>query len=166
MKITPGHDPNDYEIGRRHNLPIVSVMNEDATMSAEAGPYAGMTREELALHAELRAVWPVHPRVQLAVVGGPSLFRVSQRIVSDFTYTQSYPYDEAQFATSETLTATKTRIGFNIGGDAAFFFTRQIGIGAKVMLSRATLHLPIDEDREAEVEAGGLITGVGLRLRF
>jgi hypothetical protein len=127
---------------------------------------SGMTREELALHAELRAAWPVHPRVQLALVGGPSLFRVRQRIVSDFTYAQEYPYDAAQFATSETLTATKTRIGFNIGGDAAFFFTRQIGIGAKVMLSRATLHLPIDEDREAEVEAGGLITGVGLRLRF
>jgi len=127
---------------------------------------SGMTREELALHAELRAAWPVHPRVQLALVGGPSLFRVRQRIVSDFTYAQEYPYDAAQFATSETLTATKTRIGFNIGGDAAFFFTRQIGIGAKVMLSRATLHLPIDEDREAEVEAGGLISGVGLRLRF
>jgi valyl-tRNA synthetase len=45
VKITPGHDPNDYEIGRRHNLPIVSVMNEDATMSAEAGPYAGLSRE-------------------------------------------------------------------------------------------------------------------------
>jgi len=42
---------------------------------------------------------------------------VSQRILSDFTYTQSYPYDEAQFATSETLMATKTRIGFNIGGE-------------------------------------------------
>ncbi len=127
---------------------------------------SGMTREELALHAELRAAWPVHPRVQLAVVGGPSLFRVSQRIVSNFTYAQEYPYDSAQFATSETLTATKTRIGFNVGGDAAVFFTRQIGIGAKVMLSRATLQLPIDEDREAEIEAGGLITGIGLRLRF
>ena len=127
---------------------------------------SGLKREELALHAELRAVWPVHPRVQLAVVGGPSLFRVSQRIVSDFTYTQSYPYDEAQFATSETLIATKTRIGFNIGGDAAFFFTRQIGIGAKVTMSRTTLDLPIDDDREAEVEAGGLITGIGLRVRF
>jgi len=127
---------------------------------------SGLKREELALHAELRAVWPVHPRVQLAVVGGPSLFRVSQRIVSDFTYTQSYPYDEAQFATSETLMATKTRIGFNIGGDAAFFFTRQIGIGAKVSMSRTTVDLPIDDDREAEVEAGGLITGIGLRLRF
>ena len=127
---------------------------------------SGLTREELALHGELRAVWPVHPRVQLAVVGGPSLFRVSQRILSDFTYTQSYPYDEAQFSTSETVKATKTRIGFNIGGDAAFFFTRQIGVGAKVSMSRATVDLPIDDDREVEVKAGGLMTGVGLRLRF
>jgi valyl-tRNA synthetase len=46
VKITPGHDPNDYEVGQRHGLPIVSVMNEDATMSAEAGPYAGKSREE------------------------------------------------------------------------------------------------------------------------
>jgi hypothetical protein len=127
---------------------------------------SGLKREELALHGELRAVWPLHPRVQLAIVGGPSLFRVSQRIVSDFTYTQSYPYDEALFATSETLNATKTRIGFNIGGDAAFFFTRQIGIGAKVSMSRATVDLPIDDDREVKVKAGGLMTGVGLRLRF
>lgn len=127
---------------------------------------SGLKREELAVHAELRAVWPLHPRVQIAVVGGPSLFRVSQRIVSDFTYTQSYPYDEAQFATSNTVTATKTRIGYNIGGDVAFFFTRQVGIGAKVTMSRTTLDLPIDDDRELAVEAGGLITGIGLRLRF
>jgi len=46
VKITPGHDPNDYEIGLRHELPMVSVMNEDGSMSAEAGEYAGMSREE------------------------------------------------------------------------------------------------------------------------
>ena len=45
VKITPGHDPNDYEMGLRHSLPVVSVMSEDATMSAEAGEYAGLTRE-------------------------------------------------------------------------------------------------------------------------
>jgi valyl-tRNA synthetase len=45
VKITPGHDPNDYEVGLRHGLPMVSVMNEDGTMSAEAGAYAGMSRE-------------------------------------------------------------------------------------------------------------------------
>jgi valyl-tRNA synthetase len=44
LKITPGHDPNDFEIGQRHGLPIVNVMNKDATLNAEAGPYAGMER--------------------------------------------------------------------------------------------------------------------------
>jgi valyl-tRNA synthetase len=44
LKITPGHDPNDFEIGQRHGLPIVNVMNKDATLNGEAGPYAGMER--------------------------------------------------------------------------------------------------------------------------
>jgi valyl-tRNA synthetase len=46
LKITPGHDPNDYEIGQRHGLPIVNVLNPDATMSEAAGPYAGLDRYE------------------------------------------------------------------------------------------------------------------------
>lgn len=46
LKVTPGHDPNDFEIGRRHGLPVVSVMNRDATMSEAAGPYAGLDRTE------------------------------------------------------------------------------------------------------------------------
>jgi valyl-tRNA synthetase len=44
LKVTPGHDPNDFEIGRRHNLDIVNVMNKDATLTAAAGPYAGLDR--------------------------------------------------------------------------------------------------------------------------
>lgn len=46
LKITPGHDPNDFEIGRRHGLEIISVMNKDATMAEPAGPYAGLDRFE------------------------------------------------------------------------------------------------------------------------
>ncbi len=46
LKITPGHDPADYTIGQRHELPIVNVLNPDATMSEAAGPYAGMDRFE------------------------------------------------------------------------------------------------------------------------
>lgn len=44
LKITPGHDPNDFEIGQRHRLAIVNVMNKDATMNANAGPYEGLDR--------------------------------------------------------------------------------------------------------------------------
>jgi valyl-tRNA synthetase len=43
LKITPGHDPNDFEIGRRHDLPTLSVIGEDGRMTEEAGqPFAGM----------------------------------------------------------------------------------------------------------------------------
>jgi valyl-tRNA synthetase len=44
LKITPGHDPADYEIAKRHELPILSVLNPDATMNEMAGPYAGLDR--------------------------------------------------------------------------------------------------------------------------
>jgi valyl-tRNA synthetase len=46
LKITPGHDPNDFEIGRKHSLPIINVMNKDATMNENAGPYQGLDRFE------------------------------------------------------------------------------------------------------------------------
>ncbi len=46
VKVTPAHDANDFEIGRRHNLAQVSVMDTRARMNAEAGPYQGLTREE------------------------------------------------------------------------------------------------------------------------
>src|SRR5580698_6953503 len=46
VKVTPAHDPNDFELGRRHNLPEIDVMTDDAKMSAAAGPYAGLDRFE------------------------------------------------------------------------------------------------------------------------
>lgn len=46
VKITPAHDPNDFEIGNRHNLERILVMNEDGTMNENAGKYQGMDRFE------------------------------------------------------------------------------------------------------------------------
>ena len=46
LKITPAHDPNDFEIGLRHDLPNVKVIDDDGNMSAEAGAYEGMQRFE------------------------------------------------------------------------------------------------------------------------
>lgn len=44
VKITPAHDPNDFEVAARHNLPSITVIDKDAVMTEEAGPYAGMDR--------------------------------------------------------------------------------------------------------------------------
>ncbi|MBR4672977.1 MAG: valine--tRNA ligase [Victivallales bacterium] len=46
VKITPAHDPNDYEIGLRHNLEFINLMNEDATMNENAGPFVGLDRNK------------------------------------------------------------------------------------------------------------------------
>ncbi|MFH1982474.1 MAG: valine--tRNA ligase [Pseudomonadota bacterium] len=46
LKVTPAHDPNDFEIGRRHHLPELKVIGDDGLMSAEAGRFAGMDRIE------------------------------------------------------------------------------------------------------------------------
>ena len=42
VKITPAHDPNDFELGKRHHLPEIDVMTDDGHMSAAAGAYAGL----------------------------------------------------------------------------------------------------------------------------
>ncbi|NCA11129.1 valine--tRNA ligase [bacterium] len=43
VKITPAHDPNDHDVGRRRSLPMINILNPDGTLNAEAGPYAGLT---------------------------------------------------------------------------------------------------------------------------
>ena len=46
VKITPAHDPNDFEVGKRHNLPVVNIMNDDAAINENGGKYQGMGRYE------------------------------------------------------------------------------------------------------------------------
>ncbi len=46
LKITPGHDPNDYEIGQRHGLPVLSMLDREARVTEAGGPYAGLERFE------------------------------------------------------------------------------------------------------------------------
>ncbi len=46
VKITPAHDPNDFEVGKRHNLPEINIMNDDATINSNGGKFQGMDRYE------------------------------------------------------------------------------------------------------------------------
>ena len=46
VKITPAHDPNDFEVGKRHNLPEINIMNDDGTINENGGKFAGMDRYE------------------------------------------------------------------------------------------------------------------------
>ena len=46
VKITPAHDPNDYEVGKRHGLPVINILNDDATINSNGGQFEGMERYE------------------------------------------------------------------------------------------------------------------------
>ena len=61
VKITPAHDPNDFEVGKRHNLEQINIMNDDATINENGGKYAGMDRSEArkAIVEELDRLGPV-----------------------------------------------------------------------------------------------------------
>ena len=71
VKITPAHDPNDFEVGLRHNLPVVKVLNDDGTMNEFAGKYNGMSAlecrekvvDELKALGNLEKIEPLHHNV-------------------------------------------------------------------------------------------------------
>ncbi len=44
VKVTPAHDPNDFDMGKRHNLPLINIMNKDGTLNENAGEFQGQDR--------------------------------------------------------------------------------------------------------------------------
>ncbi len=76
LKITPGHDPNDYAIGERHQLPLISVLDESAELTSNGGPYAGLDRFEAR-----KKLWADMASIDLTIKEEPYLLNVprSQR---------------------------------------------------------------------------------------
>ncbi len=77
VKITPAHDPNDYALGKRHNLPVISIMNKDASINEHGGPhYQGLDR-----FVCREKLWADLQQLGLAVKAEPHMLRVprSQR---------------------------------------------------------------------------------------
>jgi valyl-tRNA synthetase len=76
LKITPAHDPNDYDIGMRHNLEFINVLNKDATINENGGPYAGLERFECR-----KKLWEDMDKAGLVIQEEPYMMKVprSQR---------------------------------------------------------------------------------------
>jgi len=130
------------------------------------GEVSGLTRDESAVHVQASVLLAAHPRVQVTVFGGPSFFQVKQGLVTGYTYADDYPYDEATFRSATTTTASKSKMGFNAGADAAFFFTRNLGVGGMVRFAGVSIPLAGSDGTTETMKAGGTQAGGGLRLRF
>jgi opacity protein-like surface antigen len=143
-------------------IPHPFFFNAPRTVGAQL---SGLEREELGLHGQVRAVWGIRARVQVAAFGGPSLFRVTQDVVVDFASTENYPFDTVTFQSALVERGRKTQIGFNAGGEAAVFLTHNVGAGVTTTFARGDVDITAG-DRTTRVRAGGVTTNVGLRLRF
>ncbi|HVQ14271.1 MAG TPA: outer membrane beta-barrel protein [Vicinamibacterales bacterium] len=122
-------------------------------------------RSETAVHIQAKWLIPVNPRMLVTIFGGPSFFSVKQDIVSDFEFSESYPYDTATFTRAIAASQSESAVGVNIGGDVAYFFTPNVGVGGTAQYSGATVEMTVPSGT-ADVKAGGLQVGGGLRLRF
>jgi opacity protein-like surface antigen len=144
------------------SVPHPFVFNRPRSVTGDVG---GLKREELVVHVQAIATAPLGQRLQLMAFGGPSFFRVEQGMVTAFAWSESYPYDEASFSSATTVDADGSNIGFNVGGDVAFFFSRQVGVGGSIRYSAATVEIDTPGGTH-EVKSGGVQAGGGLRLRF
>ena len=129
---------------------------------AVTGDVVGLERDQLAVHVQAQVLAPIGPRLQVVAFGGPSFFQIDQELVSNFTWVDSYTFDDASFGTATTASANGSSVGFNAGVDVAYFFTQRVGVGGMLQFSRATVELDDGQD----VKAGGTKASGGLRLRF
>ena len=81
---------------------------------------AAATRQETAVHVQLRVGATVGPRLEVTLFGGPTFFDVEQTLVSDILFKETYPYDTATFSSAPTVLRSVTAVGFHTGVDLAW----------------------------------------------
>ena len=106
-----------------------------------SGSQSGVSDTQTGIHFQLSYAIPATRHLTITLSGGPSYVRVSQDLVTDIKYSESYPYDVATFTSAATEQASAGALGFNVGGDVAWMFTRAFGIGGLVRYTRATVDL-------------------------
>jgi hypothetical protein len=131
-----------------------------------AGAAANLARTETAVHVQLRWFAPLGGRVSLSLFGGPTFFRVTQGLVTTVDFSQSYPFDDASFTSASTGDRSESALGYNVGVDAGFFFSRYIGVGVLARFARASVDLVSEDTGLVSIDTGGFHAGGGLRLRF
>ena len=151
------------DAGVTARIPHPFFFNRDRQIS---GSQLDLRREETAVH--IHAIWvvPVNETVEIMVYGGPTFFSIKQDLVRDVLFTEAYPYNTATYTGTTTGMESKSKVGFNVGADVAFYFTGHVGIGMMARFSRATIDLSSQDGGAVAVETGGFHAGGGLRLRF
>ncbi len=123
-------------------------------------------RTEIGTHVLIGWMMTLTDRFRLLLTAGPSVLSVRQTLVTGVEVSETYPYDTAAFksATAENVTARAT--GFNAGADLFWMFSRNVGAGGLVQVTRASAKERTGAGRTVSVNAGGAQVGAGLRFLF
>ena len=144
-------------------VPHPFFFRRNRSISGNSTPLA---RGETAVHLQGLVIVPATRSFTVTGFGGPTFFNVEQQLVTDVNFTHAYPYDTASFSSAVVGRESNSAVGFNVGADVAYYFTSNVGIGWLTRYSRAAVELPSASGEMVEIDAGGLHTAVGLRLRF
>ena len=106
------------------------------------------------------------PDGRFIVSGGPTWIQAEQGVVTEVRYTEAYPFDEVAFSNVERVIEKETAVGFNVGVDVIWAFSKNIGVGGLLRFARATASIAPAEGRSIELELGGLQAGGGIRILF
>jgi hypothetical protein len=133
---------------------------------AISGQGTGLKRTETGVHIVAAWTVPVTDRFELTFSGGPSVFQLQQDLIQRVSYSQSYPYDAAQFTGVTSQRIKGQAVGGHVGADVTWKLSRHLGIGTAVRYSRATFDASIGSSDSTPFDVGGFHAGGGLRLMF
>jgi opacity protein-like surface antigen len=136
-----------------HDLPLRPI----------TGSVSDLNHVEHAVH--FQAVWrhPLNDRLDVSVAIGPTLFSVSQDLVSDITIVEE---DSGPRLTGVAIEeVSDTAVGFHVGADGSYHLTPRLAVGAFLRYAAGTVDLA-GRAGEVSLDVGGLQVGVGVRLRF
>lgn len=139
------------------------MKSQDSRREASA---TGLRYQELAIHVHGMWLIAFSENVQAAIFGGPTFFKVMQPLVTRVDFTDNYPFDAATYTGVTTTEQHGSTLGYNGGADVSAFFSQYVGVGGIIRFSRGMVKVPSPGGGTATIEAGGLQTGAGLRVRF
>lgn len=119
------------------------------------------TREETAVHLDAVYFAPVSRKFEVLLFGGASFFSAKQTVVTAINYAEAFPYDTVSFTSATVSQEKESKVGFNVGADVGFYFSKYIGVGGIVRFSRASVPFSLG-DRDV----GGAEVGGGVRIRI
>ena len=123
-------------------------------------------RTETGTHVLIGWMWPISGKVRLLLTAGPSFISVRHDIVTNVQFSETFPFDTAEFTGVDTRSASNSATGFNAGADVTWMFSKRVGAGALVQVTRASVDLDTGDGRTIRVGAGGAQVGAGLRFVF